>query len=62
MSSPEEGTEFCRQYFYRQYYYLAMALSRINFMLKTKLLKIHKQKERTKSNLCLWLNGIKTVS
>lgn len=39
-----------------------MALSRIYFMLKTKLLKIHKQKERAKSNLCLWLNDIKTVS
>lgn len=46
MSSPREGTEFCRQY-----YYLAIALPRINSMLKKKLLKIYMSKKKNAQNL-----------
>lgn len=57
MSSPREWTGFCRRY-----YYLAVALSRINSTLKVKLLKRNEQKECTKSDACLWLNDVKINS
>lgn len=48
MSSPREGTEFCRQY-----YYLAIALSRIEKETTEDIHEQKKKKKSTKSNLYL---------